>query len=170
MHAGLQAVSSQQKRNSTREMDMKHVNDGQDRGGVGVRHGKTSPEGGGGGYPKKCEIFKFSEPPKKRDPRIDELRKMGLQKPWIEVAESIGMDAFLKVWRILDSDMTNVGDDGRLLVPLRAYSSYLKFQRNRYIETLTGLGYRPDEIQKMLKKQLCEEISIRHISRIQTKG
>lgn len=41
------------------------------------------------------------------DPRLNEMREMGLQSVWIEVAEAIGVDAFLKMWWELDVDDPN---------------------------------------------------------------
>jgi len=116
----------------------------------------------------KCTILNFGKNAgqKKRDPRIDELRQMGLQRVWLEVAEAIGVDNFLMMWRILDSDQASICDDGRLLMPIRNYRTFLRYQRNRYIESLDSMGHKPPEIQKKLKDQLCEQISIRHISKI----
>jgi hypothetical protein len=117
--------------------------------------------------------FDASAAEKKRDPRLDELRQMGLQRVWLDVAEEIGVDEFLKVWRLIDSSeagLARKGEDGRIMIPIRCYSSYLRYQRNRYIETLDALGLKPPEIQRKLKEQLCEQVSIRHISRIAKEG
>lgn len=140
--------------------------------GVGGRQTDPSPSQGGGGYLNICKILNFqpSGEPKKIDPRLEELKKMGLQHVWIRVAEEIGFDAFLSVWRILDADPASYGGGGRLEIPLRAYSSYLRYQRNRYIETLTEMGCDAKQIRDRLKEQLRERISLRHISRIQKRG
>ena len=137
-------------------------------GGVGGRQTLPRSRTRGGGYPNICTVLNFdpSGEKKKRDPRFDELQQMGLQRVWLDVAAEIGVDALLKLWRILDADQGSIGDDGRLLVPLRSYSTFLRFQRNRYIETLNALGKSPREIRDLLKSQLCEMISIRHISRL----
>lgn len=91
---------------------------------------------------------------------------MGLQRVWLDVAEEIGVDALLKMWRILDADQASIGEDGRLLVPIRSYATYLRYQRNRYIEELSARGMKPRQIREKLKAQLCEQISLRHISRL----
>ncbi|MBI3140988.1 MAG: hypothetical protein HYZ19_03890 [Rhodocyclales bacterium] len=101
-----------------------------------------------------------------RDPRLDELRRMGLQRVWIDVAEAIGIDAFLTMWRVLDADPMSWHNDTILRLRLRPYHSYLRFQRNRYIEALAAQGLRPDEIQVRLQRQLCESVSVRHIQRL----
>ena len=137
-------------------------------GGVGGRQASPKHSHGGGGYQNICTVLNFdpAAAEKKRDPRLDELREMGLQRVWLDVAEAIGVDALLKMWRILDADPASIGNAGRLLIPLRSYSTFLRYQRNRYIESLDALGHKPPEIQKKLKDQLCEHISIRHISRL----
>lgn len=136
--------------------------------GVGGRQALSPPPPGGGGYQNICKILNFDQnaDQKKRDPRLDEFRQMGLQRVWLEVAEEIGADNMLKMWRILDSDQASVGDDGRLLVPIRSYSTFLRYQRNRYIESLSDMGMKPKEIREKLRAQLCEQISLRHISRL----
>jgi hypothetical protein len=139
--------------------------------GVGGRQAGTPPAPGGGGYQKKCEIFNFLDHAgKNRDPRLEELREMGVQRAWLEVAEAIGVDDFLKVWRILDADSTNKTEDGRRLVPMRSYSCFVRFQRNRYIESLYDLGLTTHEIRSRLIQQLGEKVSINHILRFRRKG
>jgi len=137
-------------------------------GGVGGRQASHPSPDGGGGYQDICTVLNFGKNAgqKKRDPRLDELSQMGLQRVWLVIAERIGVDNMLAMWRILDSDQSSIGDDGRLLVPIRSYSTFLRYQRNRYIESLDSMGLKPIEIQKKLKDQLCEQISIRHISRL----
>lgn len=140
-------------------------------GGVGGRQALPRPPRGGGGYQNKCTVLNFdaSAAEKKRDPRLEELREMGLQREWLDVADAIGVDEFLKVWRILDASSSahsRKGEDGRLMIPIRAYGTYLRYQRNRYVEALSEMGYTPPEIRVKLKEQLCEHISIRHISRL----
>lgn len=140
--------------------------------GVGGRQDQPSPSVGGGGYLDICTVLNFSPDgeQKKRDPRVEEFRQMGLQRVWLDVAEEIGADAMLKMWRILDRAHANGGDEGRFMVPMRSYGSFLRYQRNRYIEALDSQGVKPKEIREMLNKQLCEQISIRHISRILKRG
>ena len=137
-------------------------------GGVGGRQASTPPRRKGGGYQNICTVLNFEQSveQKKRDPRMDELQQMGLQRVWLDVAEGIGVDAMLKAWRIIDATQGNIGDDGRLLVPLRSYGTFLRFQRNRYIETLADLGFTPAAIRERLDKQLGEKLSVRHISRV----
>ncbi|SCX40654.1 hypothetical protein [Nitrosospira sp. Nsp1] len=139
--------------------------------GVGGRQAEPPLPDRGGGYQDNCMVLNF-EPAseKKPDPRLDELQKMGLQRVWINIAEKIGVDNLLIAWRMLDSDETNHGDDGRLLIPIRRYSTYIRYQRNRYIEALVDMKLTPREIKEKLERQLCEKISIRNILRIAKRG
>jgi len=100
------------------------------------------------------------------DPRLEELDRMGLQRVWLDVAEEIGVDNFLAAWRIIDADPAARHKEGFLQINLKLYRSYLRFQRNRYIEALARKGLKPLEIQRNLVRQLRESVSLRHISRI----
>ncbi len=92
---------------------------------------------------------------------------MGLAAVWIRVAETIGFDAFIAAWRIFDAEASVRSNRTEMLQPLlRPYRSYLRFQRNRYIEALCAGGMQPKEIQEAVKRDLCEKVSLRHISRI----
>lgn len=139
--------------------------------GVGGRQEQSPPPPGGGGYQNKCEIFKFRPTAEKnRDPRLDELREMGLQRTWLDVAEAIGVDAFLQVWRILDADKSNICDDGRRLVPMRSYIWFERYQRNRYIETLLAANLSSEQVSQMIKNQLGESLTRGHILRFRRRG
>ncbi|MDD4927499.1 MAG: hypothetical protein PHF58_13475 [Methylotenera sp.] len=137
--------------------------------GVGGRHTPSPSPPWGGRYLHECTNLNFSPTTAcaiKIDPRLEELKQMGLQAVWIAVAEKIGIDNMLNAWQILDQDKTSVSDNGRLLIPLRSYSTYLRFQRNRYIESLSRMGLKPPAIKQIMSEQLGEKISIRHISRL----
>lgn len=98
---------------------------------------------------------------------MNELRGMGLPAVWLEIARQIGVDAFLAMWRLLDRARPEWSDRlGVIEVQLRPYQSYLRFQRNRYIETLHEQGRTPAEIHEALQATLGEVVSARHISRI----
>jgi hypothetical protein len=103
-----------------------------------------------------------------RDPRLDELRTMGLQSVWLRIAAAVGVDAFLATWRILDAEPAFRSDDGGLDIRMRSFRSYLRFQRNRYIEALCSAGMTAKEIQDAVHRHLGERINIRHISRIKS--
>lgn len=140
--------------------------------GVGARQGDPGPQDGGGGYQDVCTVLEFQKnsPTSKksapRDPRLEEFRRMGLGRVWLQVAEEIGADAFLAVWRILDADPSSWHNETILRVMLRPYRSYLRYQRNRFIEVMVAQGLKPHEIKRRLVRQLGENVSHRHIERL----
>jgi len=136
--------------------------------GVGGRQASAHPPAGGGGYQNICTVFNFhlDGEQKKRDPRLEELREMGLRRVLQDIAAAIGVDNTLKMWRIIDASETRLGDDGEIRLPFPRYKSYLRYQRNRYIETLVGLGHSITTIRELLNKQLGERLSKRQLSRV----
>lgn len=135
---------------------------------VGARPAQARPAPGGGGYQDSCTILNFRQTATGRgDPRLDELRRMGLPRVWLDIAEEIGVDNFLAMWRRLDrEEVMQNSQRFRIEVDLRPYESYLRFQRNRYIETLDAAGHSPKDIQEALRARLGETVTIRHIYRL----
>lgn len=138
--------------------------------GVGARQEDAHPPAGGGGYQETCRVLNFSaRPPAPKnggDPRLSELEQMGLQAVWLNVAAEIGVDAFLSMWRVIDADPASHNKEGFLQLGLKNYRSYLRFQRNRYIESLAAQGLKPLDIRLHLARHFRESVSLRHISRI----
>jgi hypothetical protein len=130
--------------------------------GVGGRQPASPPGPRGGGYLSSCTTSNFRAP----DPRIDELRAMGLPGSLVRVADAIGADAFLAMWRIFDAEPSFRTEKGDLEVRLRPYRSYLRYQRNRYIEELAARGCTPQQIREAVRLNLCEQIGLRHIYRL----
>ncbi|MGR2663092.1 hypothetical protein ACUXVY_16035 [Chromobacterium haemolyticum] len=121
--------------------------------GVGGRHRQGQPLAGGGGYLDDCPFSEFPDGAKKnraRDPRLDDLRRMGMHHSWQRVAEEIGMDAFLVMWRILDAEDQWRHPKGGLELTLRRYKSYEHFQRDMYIFQLRQAGVSIVEIREKL--------------------
>lgn len=102
------------------------------------------------------------------DPRLDELDRMGLQRCWLNVAAAIGVDAFLTMWRTLDADenLWRDADTSGMRIHLRRYESYLRFQRNRYIEELHAQGLSNEEIRARIASNIGEDLSPRHVERL----
>lgn len=145
--------------------------------GVGGRREPPPPRRQGGGYPDNCNAFEFDGGVKKigGDPRLDELASMGLPEYWLQVADYLGVDAFLGMWRILDANRNSIpaskcSGANSMAPTLRTYSNYLRFQKNRFVETLAAQGVEPKDIQKRVETQLCESISIVHIRRLTQKN
>jgi len=121
----------------------------------------------GGGYQDVCTVSAagVGAPAGARaaeDPRIRELRDVGLPRIWIRVARTIGFDAFVAMWLVLMQD-GHVDDRCRVVVP--NYTRYLRFQRNRLIRQLVGEGFGVDEIQVAVKAATGETVSESHIRR-----
>ena len=141
--------------------------------GVGVRQTKTATPAGGGGY---LEIYTFSEldirgseknraaSPPEKDPRLNQLREIGLNHIWQEVAAAIGYDNFIKMWEILDSHEEIRRPDGGILTTLRAFRAQKRYQRDRF-GVLIKKSYGNCVSVRRLSEQMGEKVGSSHISR-----
>jgi len=97
---------------------------------------------------------------------------MGLPAMWMRVADEIGYEPFIAMWRICDADpfverepgARGRAEGGAMVLRLRSFRSYLRYQRNRYIESLAALGLSWRQIREKLIEELCETLSRRHIT------
>ena len=133
--------------------------------GVGARQGGRRPRGGGGGY---LDGRTPSELP--ADARLRELAEIGLSATWLAVAEQLGYDQFVAMWRLLSADAALRNDDNQIELRLRPFRAWERYQRNRYIATLVQAGLRPSEIHAMVEENLGETLSSRHIKRLAARG
>lgn len=138
---------------------------------VGGRQRQAGLPEQGGGYLDICSSRSFKKKRARvarRDPRLDELRELGLGYRWLRIAERIGVDLFLEVWEILDEENAELPagerEPTRVRIPL--FAGWRRLQRNRYIRALAGRGHRPAEIRRILIRETCERLTERHISRI----
>jgi hypothetical protein len=131
---------------------------------VGGRQACLRLAPGGGGYPDICmpTDAALSAPARAADPRLAELRRVGLPRIWITVAQAIGFDAFVAMWRVLMQG-GHVDDRCRVVVP--NYSRYLRFQRNQLIKQLIAEGFGVAEIRDIVYQTTGETISESHIRR-----
>lgn len=140
--------------------------------GVGARQDDPAPQPMGGEYPNNCALPNFSKPApvetekKRRDPRFEELEKIGLPAVWLRIAERVGFDTWLDLWRMLSEDESVRHDGGARLPKIRSFSAYSRYQRNRYIKALSAQGMPPKEIQISLRKNLGEHLDISNIIRM----
>lgn len=116
----------------------------------------------GGGYLDFCNVSDVAVGAPARDPRLAELRRMGLSRTWLTVAASVGFDVFMVVWRALAADEAL---DGRNRVVVPRLATYYRYQRNQLIRTLAADGMEPSEIRTMLLHETGESLSISHIRR-----
>lgn len=144
--------------------------------GVGARQGDPASSPRGGEYLNNCNLQNFSNPApapdaekKRRDPRFEELERIGIPAAWMRVAERVGFDVWLDIWRMLSEDASVRHDGGARLPKLRCFSSYSRYQRNRYIRSLAEQGMPPPVIQRALRDNLREHLDITNIVRISRK-
>ncbi|MBA4343229.1 MAG: hypothetical protein C0423_13910 [Methylibium sp.] len=103
------------------------------------------------------------------DPRIGELAAIGLTSTWLAVARLIGYDAFVASWAEWSADPGLRNRDNLIELHLRQYSSFERYQRNRYIETLVAAGLPAREVYRMVSAELGERLSLRQLTRLMTK-
>lgn len=143
---------------------------GDDVPGVGARQGILWPDGGGGGYLDECTPAEVLEATK-----IREFSDMGLPAFWIRVAEAIGHDNFLIFWRMAETaaeiaELRRSENESMIELQLRRYTSYKRYQRNRWIETLAANGLPNAVIQQAVRQRLGEKLDRSHIRRLAKRG
>jgi len=134
--------------------------------GVGARHRQTHPAAQGVGYLDNCnktQTLPLGE--KLRDPRIEELREEGISWQWIAIADAIGYDNFIMMWRMVSGfDHNPYSSMVRIFIP---HSRKLdKIQRNRFIATMSRENKSTDEIMERLKNELNCGLKRKQICRI----
>lgn len=142
--------------------------------GVGARQADLFAPQGGGGYLDERNRSDLS----KKDleaAKIRELDDMGLSRLWLRVAATIGYDNFLQLWRLLDTaaeqrELRLSDNQSMIEVQLRRFSSFRRYQRNRFIETLAASGLPADQIRLEVKAQLGENLTRNHIVRLARRG
>ena len=132
-----------------------------ERQGVGGRHRESTRPQEGGGYPDICSISgsDFTARIRKTDPRLQELRDMGIGETWLEIAELIGFESFVVMWM-------HLGGETSVRIRIPPYSKYLKFLRNELIRQLSRDGETVHNIRRRVRSDLREDVSERHIARI----
>lgn len=131
---------------------------------LGARQASSTPPVSGGGYQDGCTSSDFAVPRRARDARLDELRRSGVGRVWLQVAEAIGYESFLVVWRTL-SEQPEVADERhRVYVP--RWQSFLRYQRNLLVRTLARAGASPEEIQTIVAREVGETMSRTHVCRL----
>jgi hypothetical protein len=94
---------------------------------------------------------------------------MGLPGIWLTLAHAIGYDHFMTMWRVLDAAQEMHSESGSMIeLQMRRYSSFKRYQRNRFVETLVDMGLSDTAIKERLRCELGEELSISHIGRLTT--
>src|SRR3990167_2646263 len=154
--------------------------------GVGGRQAMRHGQPGGGGYLNECTRPEVRQRPLKKkfadslaisqlDPReaalLSELDAMGLSRVMLQIAQTIGFDNFMAMWRILDGSYEAITDnDSGIYIRLQRLSAYKRFQRNLFIEAMAAMGMSQPEISRSVKRDLGEKVSDRHIWRLMAPG
>lgn len=121
--------------------------------GVGGRQEDAPPATQGGGYLSSCSASGAPLSAREAaatDPRLAELREMGIHPLWIIVASSIGLDAFVRQWEVFSAHMDLL--DGRNRITLPSIKTYRRFQRNQAIRSMLLAGKPPKEVSEELRK------------------
>lgn len=139
------------------------------RPGVGGRQTDPRPSARGGGYQHECRprrtvVRAPGAPAAIEDPRIEELRRIGIGRVWLRVANAIGFEPFMQAWLVLASDDAVLDDRSRVLVP--SPTRYTRYQRNILIKQLDEQGKAPREIVGEIKRLLGEQINENHVQRL----
>jgi hypothetical protein len=164
-HAALLGVSVMEKRTVRGEIDQLDLFGARPdvtAQGVGARQTHQDGATRGGGYLKICGSQNFES----SDPRLDELRAIGLPNVWMAVAERVGFDAWMDVWRMLEAEEAWHEGEGTLRMRLRRYTTYQRYQRNRYIEALARQGITPAAARKLLAENLGEFLTEKHVGKL----
>lgn len=135
--------------------------DGAHQGGVGARRRPRPVRQGGGGYLDGRTASEL-----RGDARLRELAEIGLQAHWLAVADIVGYDGFIALWKRLSADPALRNDDNQIEIRLRPFKSYERYQRNRYIDTLVASGLKTRQINELLQVNLGERLSIRQLKRL----
>lgn len=127
--------------------------------------GRPGPAGQGGGYQDVCiesgaDLRRAGAAP---DPRLDELRLIGLPQPWPRVARLLGYDTFMLVWQAL-ATVEDAGTRDRVVLPKLA--TYLRFQRNQLVRSLAADGLSAEEIRAHLLEVHSDAPTESHIRRL----
>jgi len=142
------------KRNSNK--GMKHYSDNTQ--GVGARHRQQPTSSGGVGYLNICTDLESSIQKKRaQDPRILQLKKMGLDWRWMKIAENMGFDSFIQMWTL----MSELFDDERSCVrsSIPHVKKLIRFQRNMLIHNLHAKGHDLQQIHDTV--EVVYKISMR---------
>ena len=121
----------------------------------------------GGGYQDVCTKIGARvcapAPAAAVDPRLAELRRVGLPQPWPRVAAVIGFDAFMTLWQAL-ATVDVAGSRDRVVMP--KLSTYMRYQRNQLMRSLAAEGLDLEQIRQHLTTITSDVPTASHIRRI----
>ena len=139
------------------------------REGVGDRHTPLQGPQGGGGYLNEC--ISSEVPIGDWDAlKIRELETMGLPQVWLDIARSVGYDAFVEMWRRMDAAAESGPfkriDGGMIEMQLRGFHGFKRYQRNRFVGARAMRGMNVDQIRDEVRTKLGERLTPNHTYRL----
>ena len=130
---------------------------------MGGRQHRSPPATRGGGYPDICTQ---TEVPLS-DPRMRELKQMALPSVWMSIAELVGFESFISLWKILDENFKPKYHRNCIRVDMPGFSRFERYQRNGYIRRVfTETGLKAKHLRNVIKNDMGVELSVRQIDRI----
>jgi hypothetical protein len=141
---------------------------------VGGRQPPGTPPSEGGGLPDICSALSSADKPIQKilaenfKFSIEDLRTIGIDGKWLEIARAVGVEKFIEIWAILDRENINqpkaMRDRMRVHVP--AFSRCLKFVRNQIIDQATAKGHNANEIHNLLSSLDIEPVTVASVERL----
>lgn len=134
--------------------------------GVGARHKESQPPADVGGYLDICNKsgFDLLESTRKNDPRMKELIDVGVNGVWLEIAYDLGFDSFMIIWK-------RFNDTGLDRIKIPKITRFKNLKRNNIMKNcFKNRGMQTNQVQRYIKKMLCEDLSTRHIDRLKSKS
>jgi len=111
------------------------------------------------------DIYKELESPiqknRARDPRIVQLKKIGMDWRWITIAEQIGFESFIKTWSLI-SDLFE-DDRSYVRASIPHVKKLIRFQRDMLIRQLHADGLKVPAIHLAIQRTYSVSISHRTI-------
>lgn len=134
-------------------------------GGGSAKAARTAKHGGGYQHIRTKTGARVGAPAPAAavDPRLAELRRVGLPQPWPRVAAAIGFDAFMALWQAL-ATVDVAGSRDRVVMP--KLSTYMRYQRNQLMRSLAAEGLDLDAIRQHLTTITSDVPTTSHIRRI----
>lgn len=117
----------------------------------------------GGGYQHICTKTGTAVGAPAPDPRLAELRRVGLPQPWPRVAALLGYDDWMRIWQALAA-IDGLGARDRVVWP--KLTTYLRYQRNLLMRTLAADGLTVEQIRDQLRTITSDVPSLSHIKRL----
>jgi len=140
---------------------------------VGARQIRPNSSGGVSGYQDECTAANNSNNSNSgkhnrehHDPRIGELIENGLSWRLVAVAEAIGYDSFIMLWRVTTTVFSDPDRPYSVRVTMPSINRLKTIERNRLIMTMASSRMNVDLIRNEVVRITGRNISERQVYRI----